>query len=84
MPWNFIEDVLYLPDDAGNGITTPGSWHSLPSKDMVYALEQLRQTSSKAEFTAQALAVVEHIRRMWAEIDAYPGIMEVELAVGDP
>jgi hypothetical protein len=38
-----------------------------------YALEQLRQESSKAEFTAQASAVVEHIRRMRAEIDKYLG-----------
>jgi len=43
-----------------------------------YALEQLRQESSKVEFTAQAPAVVEHIRRMRAEIDAYLGILEVE------
>ena len=33
------------------------------------ALEQLRQTASTAEFMAQAPAVVEHIRRMRAEID---------------
>lgn len=42
------------------------------------ALEQLRRTSTKAEFSAQAPAVIEHIRRMRAEIDEYLGIREVE------
>jgi len=43
-----------------------------------YALEQLRQTATVAEFQAQAPAVIEHIRRMRAEIDEYLGIREVE------
>jgi hypothetical protein len=43
-----------------------------------YVLEQLRQESSKVEFTAQAPTVVEHIRCMRAEIDEYLGIIEVE------
>jgi hypothetical protein len=38
------------------------------------ALEQLRQTASTAEFMAQAPSVVEHIRRMRAEIDVYLGL----------
>ncbi len=42
------------------------------------ALEQLRQTSSTAEFRAQAPAVVEHIRRMRAEIDVYLGLPDIE------
>ena len=42
------------------------------------ALEQLRQTASTAEFIAQAQAVVEHIRRMRAEIDVYLGMPDVE------
>ena len=41
-------------------------------------LEQLRQTASTAEFMAQAPAVVEHIRRMRAEIDAYLGMPDFE------
>ena len=45
-----------------------------------HALEQLRRTSTRAEFTAQAPAVIEHIRRMRAEIDEYLGVMEVESA----
>lgn len=43
-----------------------------------YALEELRRTSSRAEFTAQAPAVVEQVRRMRAEIDEYLGVREVE------
>lgn len=43
-----------------------------------YALEHLRQTATVAEFQAQAPAVIEHIRRMRAEIDEYLGIREVE------
>lgn len=43
-----------------------------------HALEQLRRTSTKAEFMAQAPVVIEHIRRMRAEIDEYLGVMEVE------
>ncbi|MBI4640597.1 MAG: hypothetical protein HY731_07880 [Candidatus Tectomicrobia bacterium] len=43
-----------------------------------YALEQLRRTSTEAEFQAQAPVVIEHIRRMRAEIDEYLGIREVE------
>ena len=42
------------------------------------ALEQLRQTASTAEFMAQAPAVVEHIRRMRAEIDVYLGLPDVD------
>jgi hypothetical protein len=42
------------------------------------ALEQLRQTVSTAEFMAQAPAVVEHIRRMRAEIDVYLGLPDIE------
>ena len=42
------------------------------------ALEQLRRTSTKAEFMAQAPVVIEHIRRMRAEIDEYLGVIEVE------
>lgn len=43
-----------------------------------YALEQLRQTSIEAEFQAQFPAIIEHIRRMRAEIDEYLGIKDVE------
>ena len=43
-----------------------------------HALEQLRRTTTKAEFSAQAPAVIEHIRRMRAEIDEYLGIVEGE------
>ncbi|MGH8055726.1 MAG: hypothetical protein ACREOH_00615 [Candidatus Entotheonellia bacterium] len=43
-----------------------------------YALEQLRRTSSKMEFAAQAPAVIEHIHRMRAEIDAYLGVLEID------
>ena len=42
------------------------------------ALEQLRQTTSTAEFMAQAPAVVEHIRRMRVEIDVYLGLPDVD------
>jgi hypothetical protein len=42
------------------------------------ALEQLRQTANTAEFMAQAPAVVEHIRRMRAEIDVYLGLPDIE------
>lgn len=43
-----------------------------------YALATLRQTTSQEEFAAQVPVVVEHIRRMRAEIDAYLGVLEVE------
>lgn len=43
-----------------------------------HGLEQLRRTSSKSEFTAQAPAVIEHIRRMRTEVDEYLGVLEVE------
>jgi len=43
-----------------------------------HALEQLRWTSTKVEFTAQAPAVIEHIRRMRTEIDEYLCVLEVE------
>lgn len=42
------------------------------------ALEHLRRTATKAEFSAQATAVIEHIRRMHTEIDEYLGVVEVE------
>ena len=42
------------------------------------APEQLRQTTSTAEFIAQAPAVVEHIRRMRAEIDVSLGRPDIE------
>ena len=42
------------------------------------ALEQLRQTASTVAFMAQAPAVVEHIRRMRAEIDMYLGLPDIE------
>jgi hypothetical protein len=42
------------------------------------ALEQLRQAASTAEFMAQAPVVVEHIRRMRAEIDVYLGLPDIE------
>ena len=47
-----------------------------------YALEELRRTSTSAEFAAQAPIIIEHIHRMRAEIDAYLGVMEVELPGG--
>ena len=43
-----------------------------------YALAVLRQTATRAEFAAQAPAVIEHIRRMRDEIDTYLGIYEIE------
>ena len=43
-----------------------------------YALTELRRTTSKVEFSAQAPAIVEHIRRMRNEIDNYLGVHEVE------
>jgi hypothetical protein len=43
-----------------------------------YALEELRRTVTQTEFAAQAPIVIEHIRRMRAEIDAYLGMREVE------
>ena len=43
-----------------------------------HALEELRRTASKAEFNAQAPVVIEHMRRMRAEVHAYLGVMEVE------
>jgi len=43
-----------------------------------YALEELRRTSDRSEFAAQAPVVIEQIRRMRAEIDDYLGVREVE------
>jgi hypothetical protein len=43
-----------------------------------YALALLRRTVTPAEFTAQAPAMAEHIRRMRDEIDTYLGRHEVE------
>lgn len=43
-----------------------------------YALAELRRTTIKAEFAAQAPAIIEHIRRMRDEIDIYVGVYEVE------
>lgn len=43
-----------------------------------HALEELRRSATKTEFAAQAPAVIEHIRRMRAEIDEYLGVVEVE------
>jgi hypothetical protein len=48
-----------------------------------YALETLRRTATTAEFAAQAPTVIEHIRRMRAEIDAYLGVTEVDSLGGD-
>jgi hypothetical protein len=42
------------------------------------ALAELRRTTKKAEFAAQAPAIIEHIRRMREEIDTYLGVYEVE------
>ena len=42
-----------------------------------YALAILRRTATPAEFAAQAPAVIEHIRRMRDEIDAYLGVHEI-------
>ena len=42
------------------------------------ALAALRHTGTKAEFAAQAPAIIEHIRRMREEIDTYLGMSEVE------
>ena len=42
-----------------------------------HALEELHRTATRSELAAQAPTIVEHIRRMRAEIDAYLGI-EVE------
>lgn len=43
-----------------------------------YALAELRRTATKVEFSVQAPAVIEHIRRMRDEIDTYLGVYEVE------
>jgi hypothetical protein len=43
-----------------------------------YALAILRRTATPAELVAQAPAVIEHIRRMRDEIDAYLGVHEIE------
>jgi hypothetical protein len=43
-----------------------------------YALAELRRTATKAEFAAQAPAIIEHIHRMREEIDTYVGVYEVE------
>lgn len=45
-----------------------------------YALATLRHTTTKAEFVAQAPAIIEHIRRMRQEIDTYLGVDEVAIA----
>ncbi len=42
-----------------------------------YALAELRRTATQAEFMGQAPIVIEHIRRMRAEIDVYLGVGEV-------
>ena len=42
-----------------------------------YALALLRRTATPAEFTAQAPAVIEHIRRMRDEIDTYLGVHDI-------
>ena len=39
-----------------------------------HALEELHRTATHLELSAQAPAIVEHIRRMRAEIDEYLGI----------
>lgn len=39
-----------------------------------HALENLQHKAARAEITAQAPAIVEHIRRMRNEIDEYLGI----------
>jgi hypothetical protein len=49
-----------------------------------YALAELQQTASKVEFSAQAPAVIEHIRRMRDEIDNYLGVHEVETTSSYP
>lgn len=43
-----------------------------------FALAELRRTTTKVEFVAQAPAIIEHIRRMRDEIDHYLGVDEVE------
>ena len=43
-----------------------------------YALAELRRTATKVEFSAQAPAIIDHIRRMRNEIDTYLGMYEVE------
>ena len=43
-----------------------------------YGLAELRRTAAKVEFSAQAPAIIEHIRRMRDEIDNYLGVYEVE------
>lgn len=42
-----------------------------------YALAELRETATQAEFIGQAPIVIEHIRRMRSEIDTYLGVEEV-------
>ena len=44
-----------------------------------YALAILRRTATPVEFAAQAPTVIEHIRRMRDEIDAYLGVHEIEI-----
>lgn len=39
-----------------------------------HTLEELQRTATNLELAAQAPAIVEHIRRMRAEIDEYLGI----------
>ncbi len=43
-----------------------------------YGLAELRRTATKVEFSAQAPAIIEHIRHMRDEIDNYLGVYEVE------
>lgn len=46
------------------------------------ALEELRHAAADSEFRSQAPPVVEHIRRLRNEIDAYLGINGAELVSG--
>lgn len=43
------------------------------------ALAELRRTATPAEFTAQAPAIITHIRRMREEIDTYLGVDEAKI-----
>lgn len=42
------------------------------------ALAELRRSASEVEFRSQAPPVIEHIRRLRSQIDAYLGISEAE------
>ncbi len=44
------------------------------------ALAELRRSTSEVEFRSQAPPVIDHIRRLRSEIDAYLGINEAESA----